>query len=128
MANARRTVSKNMTILSPAGANALDAGKVPVALKSLATGTLRLRLRFVGRVERFCSQPPKVRAMTSEPRSDMRPNSPSVSAQESEDSEDSIETNKTRQGVTGHNVRYVLFFGIAGVIVGFVLVYLIVGG
>ncbi len=58
--------------------------------------------------------------MTPEPRSDLRPNSPSMAEEE--------ETNKTRQGVTGHNVRYVLFFSIAGVIVGFVLVYLLVFG
>jgi hypothetical protein len=65
--------------------------------------------------------------MTPEPRSDIRPSSPLVSMQ-GEDGEDSTETNKTRQGVTGHNVRYVLFLGIAGVVIGFVLVYLIVSG
>jgi hypothetical protein len=48
--------------------------------------------------------------------------------QDSDDGEGSIETNKTRQGVTGHNVRYVLYFGTAGVIAGFLLVYLIVAG
>jgi hypothetical protein len=37
-------------------------------------------------------------------------------------------SNKARQGITGHNVRYVLFFGIAGVVLGFVLVYLAVFG
>jgi hypothetical protein len=66
--------------------------------------------------------------MTPEPRSDIRSSSPLVSMQDSEDGEDSIETNKTRQGVTGHNVRYVLFLGIAGVVIGFVVVYLIVSG
>jgi hypothetical protein len=30
--------------------------------------------------------------------------------------------------VTGHNVRYVLIFGIAGVVLGFVLVYVAVFG
>jgi hypothetical protein len=30
-----------------------------------------------------------------------------------------------RQAVTGHNVRYVLGFGLAGVIVAFVIIYLI---
>ena len=60
--------------------------------------------------------------MTPEPRRDFRSASPS------EVREDSMETNKTRQGVTGHNVRYVLYFGLAGVIVGFVLVYLMVFG
>lgn len=60
--------------------------------------------------------------MSPEPRSDFRPTSPP------EVREDSMETNKTRQGVTGHNVRYVLYFGLAGVIVGFVLVYLMVFG
>lgn len=60
--------------------------------------------------------------MSPEPRRDVRPASlPEVS-------EDSMETNKTRQGVTGHNVRYVLYVGLAGVIVGFVLVYLMVFG
>ena len=32
-------------------------------------------------------------------------------------------TNRTRQGVTGHNVRYVLLLGIVGVVIAFVLVY-----
>jgi hypothetical protein len=30
---------------------------------------------------------------------------------------------EARQGVTGHNVRYVLFFGIAGVVVAFALIF-----
>ena len=60
--------------------------------------------------------------MNPEPRSNFRPASPS------EAEEDSMETNKTRQGVTGHNVRYVLYFGLAGVIVGFILVYLVIFG
>jgi len=30
---------------------------------------------------------------------------------------------EARQGVTGHNVRYVLVWGIGGVIVAFVIVY-----
>jgi hypothetical protein len=60
--------------------------------------------------------------MTSEPHSDIRPTLPP------DENEDSTETNKTRQGVTGHNVRYVLFFGLAGVVIGFMLVYLLVFG
>jgi hypothetical protein len=32
-------------------------------------------------------------------------------------------TNRTRQGVTGHNVRYVLIFGLAGVVLAFILIY-----
>jgi hypothetical protein len=32
-------------------------------------------------------------------------------------------TNRTRQGVTGHNVRYVLIFALAGVILAFILIY-----
>jgi hypothetical protein len=35
---------------------------------------------------------------------------------------------RARQGVTGHNVRYVLGFGIAGIVVAFLLVYLIYFG
>jgi hypothetical protein len=36
-----------------------------------------------------------------------------------------VETaNEARQGVTGHNVRGVLFFGLAGIVVAFVIVYL----
>ncbi len=34
-----------------------------------------------------------------------------------------IGTTEARQGVTGHNVRYVLAFGTAGVIIGFVVAY-----
>lgn len=35
-----------------------------------------------------------------------------------------LDATRARQGVTGHNVRYVLAFGIAGVIIVFVLAYL----
>jgi hypothetical protein len=35
-----------------------------------------------------------------------------------------VPTPRARQGVTGHNVRYVLGFGLAAVIVGFLVVYL----
>jgi hypothetical protein len=35
-----------------------------------------------------------------------------------------ISTERARAGVTGHNVRYVLFVGLAAVIVGFAIVYL----
>ena len=39
-----------------------------------------------------------------------------------------VPTPRARQGVTGHNVRYVLGFGLAAVIVGFLIVYLIYFG
>jgi len=32
-------------------------------------------------------------------------------------------TTEARQGVTGHNVRYVLLFGLGGVILAFALIY-----
>lgn len=35
-----------------------------------------------------------------------------------------ISTDDARQGVTGHNVRYVLGFGIVGIIILFGLIYL----
>jgi hypothetical protein len=35
-------------------------------------------------------------------------------------------TNRTRQGVTGHNVRYVLAISLVGIIVAFALVLLLV--
>ena len=34
-----------------------------------------------------------------------------------------VSTQQARQGVTGHNVRYVLGIGVAAVIVAFVLLY-----
>ena len=34
----------------------------------------------------------------------------------------SISKNKARAGVTGHNVRYVLAFGLGGIIVAFIVV------
>jgi hypothetical protein len=34
-------------------------------------------------------------------------------------------TNQARQGVTGHNVRYVLGFGLVGVVVAFAIIYLV---
>jgi hypothetical protein len=32
-------------------------------------------------------------------------------------------TNRTRQGVTGHNVRYVLIFALASVVLAFIFIY-----
>ena len=32
-------------------------------------------------------------------------------------------TNEAREAVTGHNVRYVLGFGLAGIVLAFALVY-----
>lgn len=34
-------------------------------------------------------------------------------------------TTEARQGVMGHNVRYVLIFGIGGVVAAFVIIYLV---
>jgi hypothetical protein len=36
-----------------------------------------------------------------------------------------ISTTRARQGVTGHNARYVLGFGIGAVIVAFVILYVV---
>jgi hypothetical protein len=36
-----------------------------------------------------------------------------------------ISTQEAREGVTGHNVRYVLGFGLVGIIVAFAVVYAI---
>ena len=38
---------------------------------------------------------------------------------ETEEPETKLPTDKARAGVTGHNVRYVLAFGLGGVIVAF---------
>jgi hypothetical protein len=35
-----------------------------------------------------------------------------------------LSTQQARQGVTGHNVRYVLVFGIVAVVIAFAAVYL----
>jgi hypothetical protein len=35
-----------------------------------------------------------------------------------------VPTPRARQAVTGHNVRYVLGFGIAGIVIAFLIVYL----
>ena len=39
-----------------------------------------------------------------------------------------ISTPRARQGITGHHVRYVLAFGIAAVVIAFVIVYTIYFG
>ena len=39
-----------------------------------------------------------------------------------------ITAQKARQGATGHNVRYVLGLGLAGVIIAFVVIYFIYFG
>jgi hypothetical protein len=36
-----------------------------------------------------------------------------------------VSAQEARQGVTGHNVRYVLGFGLAAVIIGFAIVYIV---
>ena len=36
-----------------------------------------------------------------------------------------VPTQEARQGVTGHNVRYVLAFGLAAVIIAFAIVYVV---
>lgn len=36
-----------------------------------------------------------------------------------------VPTTRARQGVTGHNVRYVLGFGLFGIVVAFGVIYLI---
>jgi hypothetical protein len=41
---------------------------------------------------------------------------------------DSATTNKVRQGVTGHNVRYVLLLSLAGVVLAFIVAYLAIFG
>lgn len=38
---------------------------------------------------------------------------------ETEEPETRLRTDKARAGVTGHNVRYVLAFGLAGVVLAF---------
>lgn len=35
-----------------------------------------------------------------------------------------VRTDRARQAVTGHNVRYVLGFGIAGIVILFVIIWL----
>ena len=35
-----------------------------------------------------------------------------------------VEQQEARQGATGHNVRYVLLFGLGGVIIAFVIVFM----
>jgi hypothetical protein len=39
-----------------------------------------------------------------------------------------VPTQKARQGATGHNVRYVLGFGLGTVVLAFVVVYLVYFG
>lgn len=37
-----------------------------------------------------------------------------------------VSAERARQGVTGHNVRYVLSFGLIAVVVGFLVLYLLI--
>ena len=39
----------------------------------------------------------------------------------------SLPTNKARGGITGHHVRYVLGFGLAGIIAAFIIMGLLYG-
>jgi hypothetical protein len=42
--------------------------------------------------------------------------------------QETVKPNEARQGVTGHNVRYVLGFGTGGVIVLFAVIYFLYFG
>jgi hypothetical protein len=44
---------------------------------------------------------------------------------ETEEPETQLPTDKARAGVTGHHVRYVLGFGLAGIIVAFAVLLLV---
>lgn len=37
------------------------------------------------------------------------------------------DTDRARAGVTGHNVRYVLMFGLGGIVVAFIIAGILVG-
>jgi hypothetical protein len=76
--------------------------------------TCTLACRFLHGAVAMTDRRPEVQPLAPEP--------------DSLDSDAGTTSNKARQGITGHNVRYVLFFGIAGVVLGFVLVYLAVFG
>jgi hypothetical protein len=39
-----------------------------------------------------------------------------------------VPTQQARQGATGHNVRYVLGFGLAGIVITFAVIYLVYFG
>ncbi len=39
-----------------------------------------------------------------------------------------VTADRARQATTGHNVRYVLGFGLAGIVIAFVIIYLIFFG
>jgi Flp pilus assembly protein TadB len=49
----------------------------------------------------------------------------SINPGASRTSQPAMPATQARAGVTGHNVRYVLIAGLAGVIVAFVIVYLV---
>jgi len=59
----------------------------------------------------------------SQPRSVDSASEPMLERDELSADDARASTNRTRQGVTGHNVRYVLVFGLAGVILAFILIY-----
>jgi hypothetical protein len=55
-------------------------------------------------------------------------NSPRPESSPPNDRRTVLPARNARQGVTGHNVRYVLGFGLAAVIVAFVIIYLLFFG
>jgi hypothetical protein len=46
-----------------------------------------------------------------------------MSASQNDEHRTVVSTNQARQGVTGHHVRYVLGFGLIGIIITFAVVY-----
>jgi len=62
--------------------------------------------------------------MPKGPKGEKRPRDPNPGAQAQPVT---VSTNKARGGVTGHHVRYVLGFGLAGIIFAFIVMGLLFG-
>jgi hypothetical protein len=62
--------------------------------------------------------------MPKGPKGEKRPRDPNPGAQAQPVT---VSTNKVRGGVTGHHVRYVLGFGLAGIIFAFIVMGLLFG-
>jgi hypothetical protein len=48
-----------------------------------------------------------------------------MSASRDSDNRTIVSTQEAREGVTGHNVRYVLGFGLVGVVIAFAVLYIL---
>jgi hypothetical protein len=88
-------------------------------------------LRVTARIERCCPTPRRnfwnshQAALVIKKRAKRERRRFSMSASQDDQHRTVVTTQRARQAVTGHNVRYVLGFGLAAIIIAFAIIYIV---